>query len=352
MKDIKPNNTYTNQLSALEKKQLKNNIFTSIEKQSQRSFKNYNLSFSVALVVIIILAGFSWFYLKEEPTNSITDFVESSKAINVNSSGKVVLVLGGGENLQIDEESSTINYSNTGQKITVGNTKQVSQETTDNNKIVYNTLLVPYGQRSKINLSDGSTVWLNSGTKMIYPAVFNGKRREVYLEGEAIFDVAHNKEQPFIVMSESQEIKVLGTVFCVTNYGDENTVNTVLKSGSVEISFNNATSNNIDKMKITPGTKASFNKHNKSILSEKVNVDNYFSWRDGVLIFKNNDLEYIIKRISRYYNVDIQINDDILSSETFSGYLDLNENIDNVLLNIQASTNMNYSYKENKIIIN
>ncbi|MBU2995853.1 FecR domain-containing protein [Cellulophaga baltica] len=348
MKDI---NSHSNRLSELEKKRLKRNIFASIDNQSKRK-KNYRTAFSVAFTTVLIFTGLGWFYLNEEPETSITDFVTSSKNIDVNNSDKVVLILGEGENLQIDKNSSTINYSTTGQKITVGNSKQINQETSKDNRAVYNTLLVPYGERTKINLSDGSTVWLNSGTKMIYPAVFNGDRREVYLEGEAIFDVAHNKEKPFIVMSEGQEVKVLGTVFGVTSYADENTINTVLKSGSVMISFNNATSNNIDKVKITPGTKASFNKNNKSILSEKVNVDNYFSWRDGVFIFKNNDLQYIIKRVARYYNVDIVLENEELGLETFSGYLDLNENIENVMQNIKASTNMNYNYKENTIIIN
>ena len=105
-------------------------------------------------------------------------------------------------------------------------------------------------------------------------------------------------------------------------------------------------------MKITPGTKASYDKNNKSIFSEKVNVDHYFSWRDGVFVFKKNDLKHIMKRISRYYNKNILIEDETLSSESFSGYLDLNEDIESVLKNIKASTNMNYSFKGNSIIIN
>ncbi|MBO0591167.1 FecR domain-containing protein [Cellulophaga sp. E16_2] len=350
MKEIK--SKYNNQLSEVEKALLKKNIVTSINKIS-KTRKVFGKSMAIAFSAGLLISGFFW-YNNRTPEVSISDFVASSKNVNVNGSDKVVLILGGGENLNIDKDTETINYSKTGEKISLGNAKEVNQETSKNNKTVYNTLLVPYGERSKINLSDGSVVWLNSGSKMIYPAVFNGDRREVYLEGEAIFDVAHNKHQPFIVMSQDQEIEVLGTVFGVTCYEDENTINTVLKSGSVQISYKNdsSSSSHMDKMKITPGTKASYDKNNKSIFSEKVNVDNYFSWRDGVFIFKKNDLKHIIKRVSRYYNKSITIEDETLSTESFSGYLDLNEDIESVLKNIKASTDMNYTFKEDKIIIN
>lgn len=348
----KPNEMKILPITQLEKIVLKNKIFKSVDKIATR--KKYNritmgMAFSLAFMI-----GFG-FYFFNKPSSSLTDFVKSSKGIVTNNSNEVTLIYGEDENLSIDEEITTISYSNTGQKVTIGNTKEISQKTSKNNKIVYNTLLVPYGKRSKINLSDGSTVWLNSGSKMIFPATFIGDKREVYLEGEAIFDVEHNANQPFIVISEDQEIEVLGTVFGVTNYADENAINTVLKSGSVQISYKSdfsSSSIHADKMKISPGTKASYNKKTKSIVSEKVNVDNYFSWRDGVLIFRNDDLQYITRKISRYYNLKIDIEDDVLSGETFSGYLDLNENIDNVLQNIKASTNMNYTYKEDKIIIN
>ena len=263
-----------------------------------------------------------------------------------------MLILSEDNKLKIGDDVADINYSSTGQKVTLGTTKELDQRTTNNNKIVYNTLLVPYGKRSKIKLSDGSTVWLNSGSRMVYPAVFNEDKREVYLEGEAIFDVAHNKNHPFIVVSEDHQIEVLGTVFGVTNYLDENIINTVLKSGSVQISYHNDPSPlSTDKVKISPGTRASYNRKTMSILSEKVNVDNYFSWREGVLIFKNNDLSFIMKRLSRYYNISISINDEISIDETFSGYLDLNENVEIVLQNIKESTNMDFMFFEDKIII-
>lgn len=339
-------------ITELEKTELKNRVFKSVRKN--KSIKT-RIKYAFGIAASIILLITTAYHFNKKPTDSISDFVNSSSNIDANNSDDVILVLGEGKNLKIDENISAINYSETGEQVTIGNTQTVDQETAKNNKLVYNTLLVPYGRRTEIKLSDGSTAWLNSGSKLVYPAAFKGNKREVYLEGEAIFDVAHNKNQPFIVISQNQEIEVLGTVFGVTSYSDENSINTVLKSGSVQISYNNSSSPSYaDKMKITPGTIAKYNKSTKGIISEKVNVDNYFSWRDGVLIFKNNDLQFIMKRLSRYYNINIKINDSDLfnSDETFSGYLDLNEDINKVIENIKESTNMNYTFIGNKLIIN
>ncbi|WP_052823501.1 FecR family protein [Neotamlana sedimentorum] len=339
-------------ITELEKVVLRNKILTAVDNLPKQKRKK-RIRFGV-LAFCVVLISSSLYVLSSKSETSIKTVVSEANNIDVNNSSDVVLVLSNGETVNLNEESSEINYSNSGEKVSLGSKKEVEQQTKKNSKTLYNTLLIPYGKRSKIKLSDGSVVWLNSGSKMVYPAVFNGSQREVYLEGEAIFDVAHNKDKPFIVLSDNQEVKVLGTVFCVTSYKDEKITNTVLKSGSVKISYKanlNAT-DFTEKMKITPGTKASFNKSTKSIVSEKVNVDHYFSWRDGILIFKNNSLNYITKRLSRYYNINVEILSNDLANETFSGYLDLNENIESVLQNIAASTDMEYTINNNKIIIN
>ena len=199
---------------------------------------------------------------------------------------KVVLVLDGGENVAVDEEIAKINYSSTGQRVDIGNSKAIDQETSKEREVVYNTLIVPYGKRSEVQLSDGTLVWLNSGSRLVYPAVFADDKREVYLEGEAIFEVTHDRQRPFKVLSEGQEIEVLGTVFNVSSYLDEESINTVLKSGSVRISYGERTVlSGRDKLRILPGTMASYDRSTKSISSREVDVDQYFSWRDGVLIF-------------------------------------------------------------------
>ena len=127
---------------------------------------------------------------------------------------------------------------------------------------MYNTLIVPYGKRSQLQLADGSKVWLNSGSKLVYPVTFEGKRREVYIEGEAIFDVAHNAKQPFIVLSKDHEIEVLGTLFNVSNYLDDESISTTLKNGSVQIRYKTDSFLKGRKvLKIVPGTRSVYKKN-------------------------------------------------------------------------------------------
>ena len=353
MEKINPKNINFSSMTEEETSALKKRIFNTIH---QKRTKKRNFWFSgLAAACLIGCIGLTFYYYNTvNVESSITDFVNSTDADNDSlKEGEVVLTLGEGNSLKIKEDVASVNYSNTGENVTIGADEVVNQKATKNKKAVFNTLSVPYGKRSNLTLSDGTKVWLNSGSKLVYPIAFNGDKREVYIVGEAIFDVTHNEKKPFHVISDYQVVEVLGTVFGVTNYPDENATNTILKSGSVQISFKdiNQASSHTDKMKITPGTKASFDKNSKSIVSEKVNVDNYFSWKEGVLIFKNNDLQFILKRISRYYNIDIIIDNESLAIETFSGYLDLNEDILSVINSIKESTNMEYIQTENQILI-
>ena len=263
------------------------------------------------------------------------------------------LYLNNNQNVEITEDNSSISYSNTGQEVIIDDSKLLKQRSSKGKDIVFNTLIVPYGKRSEIKLSDGSKVWLNSGSKFVFPASFSKGKREVYLEGEAIFDVAHDKNHPFIVKANNHEIEVLGTVFNVSNYSDENSIRTVLKSGSVKINFKkNALINSNESVKIIPGTMSVYNRKDMHINTKKVEVEKHFSWRDGVFIFKNDPLHIIMKKISRYYNVEIIINNRDLANQTFSGYLDVKDKVENVISTIEETTEFQSIFKNNTILIN
>lgn len=339
-------------LSDSEKVALKSKIYKSVDRLKQRRLHiRYAIGTAASIAALLTLG----LYFNRPVETSITDFVKSAKKVDVNSSDKVVLILNKGENVEVEEDSSDISYSATGEKVNVGGSKVVDQSATSSEKeTIFNTVLVPYGKRSNLRLSDGSMVWLNSGSRLVYPAVFKGDKREVYLEGEAIFDVAHDADHPFMVLSESQEIEVLGTVFNVSNYLDDTRVNTVLKSGSVKIQYRSDVAGRVaENIKITPGTLASYDKKNRKVTSEKVNVDHYFSWREGVFIFKNDNLEHIMKRLARYYNVNIEIENPTLAGETFSGYLDLREDVEKVIGIIKETTPLEYTQiNEKRISIN
>lgn len=351
MENKRPTKTNRISFSEDEKKQLKNKIVASIYsyKREKRHIRGFGLGFAASITIILGI----FFFINTNSDSSIDEYIKTVKNVDSKDFNTVKLILNDSENINIAEDNSTIKYSNTGKQINISNSKTINQSVTKNDKVVYNTIIVPYGKRSKIELSDGSQVWLNSGSKLVYPVIFAGKKREVYLEGEAIFEVAHDKLHPFMVMAENHEIEVLGTIFNVSNYLDEKSISTTLKSGSVQINYKGDSFFKTNKaIKITPGTKADYHKKTHTISSKKVEVDNYFSWREGIFIFKNDNMEYIMKRLSRYYNVKIVIKNKDLTSQTFSGYLDLKENVENVVEIIKETTDFEYSTENKTITIN
>ena len=353
MKDNTSHNMNFDGMSKEEKSQLKRKITHSAYRYMQKKRRlRYARRFAAASVAVLFSLGI--FNYITQDGSSIETFVNSAKLQEERN--EITLILNNEEGVEISEGDSAITYSNNGQNVTIGNFKSLSQELSTQSEVVYNTLIVPYGKRSEIVLSDGSKVWLNSGSKLIFPALFSQEKREVYLEGEAVFEVTHNEKQPFIVQSKNQDIEVLGTVFNVSNYGDDDAVFTVLKSGSIQINYDtNTILASQSQLKITPNTLATYHKGDKVMSTNTVDVEAYFSWREGVFVFKNDALKTIMKKLSRYYNVDIIINDDHLSNQIFSGYLDVNQDLEHVLQTINETERSPFTYEmteNNQLIIN
>ncbi len=336
-------------ISDKEKTKLRGKILSSVYLYKRKKQVQY---FAVAASVAML---FSVVIFKSNQEKPIDQFIKMAEEKNAKTIKNIELILADKEKIDIKEKNSIISYSKTGKKLIVDATtflQKKEPKTSKNNKTAYNTLIVPYGKRSKLTLSDGSVVWLNSGSKLVFPVRFNHQmsKREVYLEGEAVFEITHNKKQPFRVLCKDQKITVLGTVFNVSNYKDDDVIKTTLKSGSVEISYkkNVFTQKTI---KITPNIMAIYNKNGNTIQTKKVDIIPQFSWRDGILIFKNDNLNFIMKKLSRYYNVAIEINDTDLANQTFSGYLDLKDSLEKVIQIIKVTSNFSYTQKDKKITI-
>jgi transmembrane sensor len=232
--------------------------------------------------------------------------------------------------VQISAQESKIAYSGNGKQVNIEAQEKVEQ-TVDADLAFYNTVVVPYGKRIQITLPDHSTIWLNSGSKLVYPVHFGDKKREVFLEGEALFEVAPDKNHPFHVVTRDMEVKVLGTVFDLCAYSDESTVNTVLEHGSVELIYQRGSLFGPTKEKMTPGILAAYDVAGKTLVQQNVNTKDYTSWKDGYLVMEKKSLGSIAQKLSRYYNVSIEIESPELADETFSGYLDLRNSAAQVL---------------------
>lgn len=201
----------------------------------------------------------------------------------------------------------------------------------------------PDGARVEFFLPDSSSGWLNSGSKLKYPTVFN-RQRKVKLTGEAYFEVKHLDQSDFIVSIADMDVKVLGTKFNVSAYSDEPCTYVVLNEGKVDINGKAGVFN----YTLLPNEKITFNHKNKSLHLDKVNANRYSAWKEGYLIIENEPLGQIIARIERWYNVDIIIQDEELKNYRFKATFK-DEPLEEVLRLMAKTTPMNYIIKKRTI---
>lgn len=207
-----------------------------------------------------------------------------------------------------------------------------------------NELIIPKGGEYQVVLADGTKVWLNSASRLIYPQSFMGKERRVVLSGEAFFDVAHDAERPFIVETSRMNVKVLGTRFNVNDYDDNEEVSTTLVNGSVEIF-----SGGQQAFRLVPGEQA-YGKENE-LEKREVNVRLYTSWIDGKFLFNNTELEEIAKQISRWYDVEIFFSSENVKKVRFTGAIVKFKPLDDLVRMIESTSQVRFSVKGKTIVI-
>ncbi len=314
-------------LTELEKKALAKQIIQrleSIEKKRKRYQFAIGLTKYAAIAILFFSIGGVFVYMQMDKQHNEL-YVDESR-IPTQLEGPV-LIMPEGKSIPLLKTESSLDYTNPDQLVL--NNESVIQSGSNNEKSLTNQIIIPYGNRSKITLSDNTVVWLNAGSRLIFPSKFSGKQREVLLFGEAFFDVFENTEMPFIVKTTSLEVKVLGTEFNVSAYPEDNTVQTVLKEGSVSIKKNNSGIFESDVV-LKPNQMALFNKNSQNSKVYEVDAAYYTIWVKGLLSFDNQDLSRIIKKIERYYNIQISYTDPLIGLQKISGKLDLNKNLQEV----------------------
>jgi len=182
----------------------------------------------------------------------------------------------------------------------------------------YNEVFSSVDAITKVTLPDGSNVWLNHSSSLKYPAMFQGDSRGVELIGEGYFEVVHNPEKPFIVTAGIIDIKALGTTFNIMAYPEEDKIETSLIEGCVELQREGPCRKPIPILKMKPTYLAIFQKSNNEIYTRTIGDDRYFSWKDGKLVFNEEPISEVAKKLSRWFNVDIQIRDPKLLDLTYT----------------------------------
>lgn len=334
---------------AILSKEEKNEVFTKlIHKIESRNSKPkvYTLvrkSYKYAAVLFFaLLAGA--FLLKNNSNNKNRHVIERLTQTSIDSFVDTQLFLGKEKPLVINKKESFINNRVKGEIVLNGKDTLANYIISENQELeYYNKLIVPYGRRSKIVLSDGTIVHLNAGTKFMYPDYFSSKKRTVFLSGEAFFEVASNKEKPFVVktIEDKLEVEVLGTKFNVSAYETDDNIKTVLTEGRVNVLEHKIFG--AKRTALKPGELALWNIEEESISVKTVNTDNYTLWTSGLLYFESEYVSNIVKKIERFYNVNIVFDEAVKGKNiTISGKLDLNDKINKTLENLTITTDFKF----------
>lgn len=337
--------TPKNLLPSSEKQKLKIKIEVSVNDDSKR--KRRRLWLSVASVFVFAVFAGVW-YFQMNTTPAIVSFANRLSDIENDSTTR--LVLNTGQEIHIETVDSEIEYDQKGERINIGSDRKILQKL-EPLKLIYNTVIVPYGKRAQITLSEGTKVWLNSGSKLIYPAIFAPDTREVYIDGEGIFEVAKNIEKPFIVRSSRFDVEVVGTVFNVSAYSDDKYSYAVLEEGTIKLNHKTKAYKTTGSCLLLPGDMAVLDPDREHFDLKKVDPSDYLSWRDGYYVFKSERLDNILKKLSRYYNIEIVLDNKDLAYDTFSGSLHLKSNPEKVLDIVKKTTQFQYRREEDERII-
>jgi transmembrane sensor len=243
-----------------------------------------------------------------------------------------------------------------------------------NQVVSYSEIVIPYGSKSSLILSDGTKIWLNSGSKLRYPDRFVGDKRAVFLEGEAFFEVTPNKKSMFIVNTSQVNIKVYGTKFNLKCFPDEKNIETALVSGSIEIEKINKNGKVTASLKMKPQQIISYskvndrfvlfgpsaddkstgkrNQHNLTHIDpiQPKTIEIVTSWKDNKLTFRSDSINELTEKLQRWYNVTINLKTDELNQFTFTGTF-TTETIEQALNYLQLTTPFSYQIDKNNITI-
>lgn len=200
-------------------------------------------------------------------------------------------------------------------------------------------------------LSDGSKVILNAATTFRYPTSFDGKNRQVYLDGEAYFEISKNSEKPFVVKLKKQEITVLGTTFNVQAYGHESYSEVTLLTGRILLEAFNERGESMSCMYLKPDQKALSDNSTGSVSLQDVNASLSNAWINGEYKFKDEPLASIVKRLENYYNVKIHLEDKRLEKIRYTGTFSLDQDILDVFRIIDYEKQLIFKRVEKEIFI-
>jgi transmembrane sensor len=315
--------------------QMRNTIAAHTQQQPQT--KKLWPRFVAAASVLLLLSIGAYFVLKPEPQTS-----QLVKNAIVPGSNKAILTLGNGQQINLNDAKSGQLAKAAGIKITKDKKGQITYIVENTGQPVqYNTTTTPKGGQWHLVLADGTNVWLNAASSLHYPTAFKGKQREVELTGEGYFEVAKDKTHPFLVKTGTQTVEVLGTHFNINSYVDEPTVRTTLLEGSVRLKANGQTA------MLKPGEQATLATQHFKI--EGGDIEEAVAWKNSQFIFNDEPLESIMRKVARWYDVDVTYNG-INPQKRFGGGAFRYDNIEQLLHQLELTKGAHFKIEGRRII--
>lgn len=303
------------------------------KKSIKKPFKIITLfKYAAVLVTLTVISALSWNAFFKGPTRVneiVLEIEDQNRAIKLQN---IKTVFSTSENIITKHNNDELVYQN----------KSTSKP------LSYHNLKIPNGKTFKVTLSDSTVVYINSGTTLKYPKQFgNSSSRQVFLEGEAYFEVKKDSKRAFLVSTNGISVEVLGTKFNLNTYEKNNEISCVLVEGSVKIYEDENTNN---KSLLLPNQKATWYPNSKTLISKEVNSASYTAWMRNELIFNAVHFSAISKKLERIFNVEIKNNNTFLENQTFTGTINTKTSgLENILDLLSIDTPFEYK-KEGSII--
>jgi transmembrane sensor len=301
---------------------------------------------AVAASVLFLLSAGAYFILhRDSKTIQVAirndDVAPGSNQATLTLANGKKIILTKGLNGKLAQQGSTVVQVSRGNAITYLAAKGQMTES-----VSYNTLSTVRGQQSPypLILSDGTKVWLNAASSITFPTAFNGKERRVVITGEAYFEVQHNSAQPFFVTAMGQTVEDLGTAFNINAYEDEPVVRTTLIQGKIEVS------NGKQKMRLSPGQQAVNDAAHSHINTINVDTEEAMAWKNGYFSFDHENLESVMRKVSRWYDVDVEFTSSTLKQKDYWGSMSRYSNVSKVLHTLEMAGDVRFKITGRKII--
>lgn len=335
-------------LPVLDKKQAWENVL----RHTSKSYRKYNyIKYAAAVLLPILFIGTIYFVSNEDEKSISAYFSKLSDSIAnediLAPNMEALLTLADGSIVSLDESNPNFSIQQSGITLNKSEDGALSYTVDEivSDQVGYNSVSIPSGGMYKLVLPDGTRVWLSSTSSLRFPVAFLGKERRVELIGEAYFEVAKNLDKPFFVKVKNTEVRVLGTHFNIKAYEEEKVVKTTLVEGLVEVKHQKS------KVVLKPGQEVSAFTDSEDLRIRKADLEEVLAWKNGVFIFRDEPLESIMQRISRWYDITVSYESNALKQKTFGGKFSKNSTLSELLKSLELTGTVKFKQEERRVTV-